>query len=252
MNKRSYTNTKLQRGILLVVVVVVGFLAITSLVYFFSGQEVSALFKVINSWDEKNEEYLADLQTQLQEVTSPPIQTAISERIESESNWATKVGYEMQSLTTTPMAIRTLQFSTPVPTREVTPEIFDCFAFRKIQGFTEINCWHGYNAGQDLIVIMMQEQQNPLQTWLYMEFADQTEPLWLRIPNLETNPVRITEMDGSLLTLQAKNSNNVYLFDTLARQFVDSARQVLETATPAPTFVVTFPPPTPTEIIPYP
>ncbi len=80
----------------------------------------------------------------------------------------------------------------------------------------------------------------------------QTEPLWLRIPNLETNPVRITEMDGSLLTLQANNSNNIYLFDTLARQFVDSARQVLETATPAPTFVVTFPPPTPTEIILYP
>ena len=251
MNKRSLINTKRQKVILLVVLVVVGSLAITSLVYIFSG-EAAALFKVKNSWNEEYEDYLANLKTQLQEVTSPPIQTAISERIESESYLATKVGYEIQSLTTTPMAIRTLQFSTPVPTREVTPEIFDCFAFRKIQGFTEINCWHGYNAGQDLIVIMMQEQQNPLQTWLYMEFADQTEPLWLRIPNLETNPVRITEMDGSLLTLQANNSNNIYLFDTLARQFVDSARQVLETATPAPTFVVTFPPPTPTEIIPYP
>ena len=141
------------------------------------------MFKTINPWDEKNEEYLADLQTQLQEVTSPPVQTAISERIESGSNWATKVGCEMQSLTTTPISIRTLQFSTPVPTREVTPEIFDCVAFRKIQGFTKTNCWHGYIAGQVLIVIMMQERQNPLQTWLYLEFADQTEPLWLRIPN---------------------------------------------------------------------
>lgn len=251
MNKRSFPKTKLQRGVLLVGVVVFGLLAITSMVYIISG-EAAALFKVRNSWNEDFEDYLVDLQSQLREVTDPPIQTAVSGRIESESNVATTVGYEIQSLTTTPMVIRTLQFSTPVPTREVTPEIFDCFAFRQIHGFDEINCWHGFNDGQDLIVIMMQEQQNPLQTWLYMEFANQTEPLWLRIPNLETNPVRITEMDGTLLTLRAKNSNNTYLFDTLARQFVDSARQVLETATPAPTFVVTFPPPTPTEIIPYP
>lgn len=86
MNKRSFTNTKLQRVLFVAVVFVVGSLAITSLVCFFSGEDASALFKVINSWDEKNEEYLADLQTQLQEVTSPPIQTAISERIESESS----------------------------------------------------------------------------------------------------------------------------------------------------------------------
>lgn len=251
MNKRSHTDTKLQRVIFVVAVFVVGMLAITTLVYVFSG-DAAAIFKVSNSWNEQNEDYLADLQTQLQEVTDPPIQTAISERIESESNLATKVGYELQSLTTTPMAIRTLQFSTPVPTREVTPEIFDCFAFRQIQGFTEINCWHGNNGGQSLIVVMMQEQQNPLQTWLYMEFANQTEPLWLRIPNLETNPVRITKMDGSLLTLQAENSNNIYLFDTLARQFVESAQQVLETATPVPTKIVTSPPPTPTAINPYP
>ncbi len=249
MNKRCIINTKLQKVIFVVAVFVVGMLAITTLVYVFSGEDV-AIFKVTNSSNKQNEDYLADLQTQLQEVTDPPIQTAISERIKSESNLATKVGYEIQSLTTTPMSIRTLQFSTPVPTREVTPEIFDCFAFRQIPGFTEINCWHGYNAGQDLIVIMMQEQQNPLQTWLYMEFANQTKPLWLRIPNLETNPVRITQMNGSLLTLQAENSNNIYLFDTLARQFVDSAQQVLKTATPAPTIVVTSPPPTPTVIIP--
>lgn len=251
MNKKSYTNTKLQRVMLVLAAVVVGSLAITSLVYIFSGR-AAALFKGKNSWNEENEDYLADLQTQLQRVTDPPVQTALSERIESESAWATKVGYEMQSLTATPMSIRTLQFSTPVPTREVTPEIFDCLAFRQIHGFSEINCWHGYNDGQHLIVIMMQERQNPLQTWLYMEFADQTEPLWLRIPNLETKPVRITEMDGSLLTLQAEDSNNIYWFDTLARQFVDSARHVLPTATPAPTIVVTSPPPTPTEIIPYP
>jgi predicted PurR-regulated permease PerM len=94
MNKRSYTNTKLQRVIFVVVVSVVGLLAITSLVYFFSGEEVSALFKAINSWDEKNEEYLADLQTQLQEVTSPPFKrqflNELSRRVNGQRRLATK------------------------------------------------------------------------------------------------------------------------------------------------------------------
>ncbi len=251
MNKKRFAHTYLQRE-LFVVVVAVGLLAIMSLIYFFTSENHSILFKNTDVWNKMNEDYLADLQTQLPEVTGAPVQTAMAERIEAESGWATKVAYAMQSLTTTPMSIRTLQFSTPVPTREVTPEIFDCFAFRRIQGFTEINCWHGYNDGQDLIVIMMQENQNPLQTWLYMEFANETEPLWLRIPNLETNPVRITEMDGFLLTLQAENSNNIYYFDTLARQFVNSTQQVLNTATPVSTISNTSPPPTPTEIIPYP
>jgi hypothetical protein len=250
MNKRSYTKKELQR-VILVIIVVVGLLTITSLVFFFSG-EATALFKAINPWNKEHEGYLAALPTQLQEVTGAPVQTAISKRIESESQFATKAGYEMESLTSTPMSIRTLFFSTPVPTGAVTPEIFDCFAFRRIHGFSEINCWHGYNEGQHLIVIMMQEQQNPSQSWLYMEFANQTEPLWLRIPNLETNPVKIIKMDGFLLTLQADNSRNLYFFDTLARQFVDSARNVLPTATPAPTIVITSPPPTPTEILPYP
>lgn len=58
MEKKSYTNTKLRRILFVVVVFVVGLPAITSLVYFFSGEEVGALFKAINPWDEKNEEYL--------------------------------------------------------------------------------------------------------------------------------------------------------------------------------------------------
>ncbi len=103
-----------------------------------------------------------------------------------------------------------------------------------------------------LIVIMMQEKAKPQQSWVYMKFARNTPPIWIPIPNMEAEPVRIIKMDGSILTLQARNSSNVYYFDTLARQLLDSPGRNSHTATPALTFLPMKPAPTSTPVNPHP
>ena len=85
-----------------------------------------------------------------------------------------------------------------------------------------------------------------------MEFARNTPPIWIAIPTLEAESVRIIRMDGFVLTLQARNSSNVYYFDALARQQLESLGQISHTATPVPTFIPTNPAPTATLVNPYP
>jgi len=251
MNDKHSFNLHFPKGVvILLVAMIVIFLAIVA--YSINRRMVFAVNVEETAAKSEFESYIDELHDQVPTISEPYIQTSVAKRINFEIAWATDVSRQMYSLTTTPMSIRTLIFPTAVPTTEVTTEIFDCYGIRRLQNFDELNCWHGFNDGQQLLVVMMQEKADPTQTWVYMEFAEQTQPMWLRIPVAEANPVKITNMNGFLLTMQAENSSLVYFFDVLARQFVTSLKERANTATPVPTINYPTPPPTFTPQNPYP